>query len=475
MNSSKKRNNSNKTISWTKKLKTIFTNQLVVSSLIISLVLVLLFHLGTIIHLPGVKLSSTDGQDTSSQRSLVDMLNLLSGGGLTKVSIFAVGVSPYITAQIIVQLLSSDLIPPLSKMAKTGERGRKKLEIITRFLTLPFAIAQSYAAIALVLNSNLVSINGVSDIANLNPGTLVGFIFIMTGGTYIAIFIADLITKRGVGNGVTILILSGILSSFIANFQSAYQAIAASIVSGNVIVSQVLSFTLYVLFFILILVAIVFLNGSVRKIPIQQTGQGLTSNIDELAYLPIKVNAAGVIPVIFASSIITIPGTIVQFISDYNPAAQWIKDNFVITQPFGLVCYAVLIFLFTFFYSYIQINPEQLAENFSKSGKFIPGIKNGEDTEKHITKVLTRMNFIGAPYLTLVAILPYIISMTTGIPSGIALGGTGLIIIVTGCMDIWTSINSLVTNTGYNVVSKQIKSRHVEADTVSSKEVTQLW
>jgi preprotein translocase subunit SecY len=251
------------------------------------------------------------------------MMNLLAGGGLQHMSLLAVGVGPYITAQIIVQLLSSDLIKPMAKMAKGGERGRKKLEIITRILTLPFCIAQGYAVLALLLRNNSssgITVFGCTSLGELSAGQIFSLLLIFVAGTYIAIFIGDMITKRGVGNGVTLLILAGIVSSIISNFQYAYETIAGKISTSQdtYVISVILSFGLYVLFFIAILIAVIFINGSTRKIPIQQTGQGLTTEIDNLPFLPIKLNSAGVIPVIFASSIITIPGTIAQFLPEDN-------------------------------------------------------------------------------------------------------------------------------------------------------------
>jgi preprotein translocase subunit SecY len=304
-------------------LKGIFTNKIVLVSLSITFFLIIFFHFASTITLPGIEVP-TNYKEAST--SFVGMLNLLAGGGLTRMSLFAVGVGPYITAQIISQLLSSDLIKPLSKLAKAGERGRKKIEILTRIITLPFAVAQSYAVIALILNNNsnasadqMIKIFGHDSLSDMSAIETFSLIGIFSAGTYISIFIGDMITKRGVGNGVTLLILVGIVSSLFSDIQVSFLTIANKIggFDNSVnILSIVLSCFLYILFFIIVLFIIIFVNDSVRKIPIQQTGQGLITDIDSLPYLPIKVNAAGVIPVIFASSIMTIPGTIAQFLSN---------------------------------------------------------------------------------------------------------------------------------------------------------------
>jgi preprotein translocase subunit SecY len=298
-------------------LKEIFTNKTVISALMITLFLLLAFRIGSTLTIPGIKLPANAFNPNDS---FAGMLDLLAGGGLSRMSIFAVGVGPYITAQIIVQLLSSDLIPPMARMAKGGERGRRKLEIITRFITLPFCIAQGYAVMALLLNNQQsgsgISIFGHSSIGELSPGQIMTLLMIMVAGTYISIFLGDIITKRGVGNGITLLILAGIVSSVIPNFREAFRTIAGKMDSqnSNYTINLVMATGLYALFFVLILIATIFVNGSTRKIPIQQTGQGLTTDINNLPFLPIKLNAAGVIPVIFASSVMTIPGTIAQFL-----------------------------------------------------------------------------------------------------------------------------------------------------------------
>jgi preprotein translocase subunit SecY len=302
-------------------LRETFTNKTVLSSLAITLFLLIAFRIGSALTIPGIKLPAGNSVDGNS---FTGMLDLLAGGGLGRMSIFAVGVGPYITSQIIVQLLSSDLIPPLSKMAKAGERGRRKLEIITRFITLPFCIAQGYAVIALLLNNGAqITIFGHESLTDLSAVEIIYLLATMVAGTYIAIFLGDIITKRGVGNGITLLILAGIVSSIIPNFSEAYKTIEGKLDAGstNYLINLILSTGLYTLFFIIILVATVFINNSTRKIPIQQTGQGLTSDINNLPFLPIKLNAAGVIPVIFASSIMTIPGTIAQFLP--NGPAKW--------------------------------------------------------------------------------------------------------------------------------------------------------
>lgn len=460
--------------------KSIFTNKTVLVSLLITFFFVLFYHIGTMLTLPLVKLP----ESYSSPGSFVDMLNLLSAGGLEHMSIFAIGLGPYITSQIIIQLLSSDLIKPLSKMAKAGERGKKKLEIITRLLTLPFCFVQAYATIALMLSTrsgqgtgiSIITFGGqtVTQISDVPALEMFCLMLLLTAGTYVAIFIGDMITKRGVGNGVTTLILVGIVSQLFSSFRNMFYSISDKL-SGTNQVTIVLSCILYTILFIGLLFVVVFINGATRKIPIQQTGQGLIDDKKELPYLPIKLNAAGVIPVIFASSVITIPGTIAQFIP--NGAAKWfIEDWLTLDSWVGVAIYFVLIILFSFFYSYIQINPQQIAENFQKAGKFVPGVRIGDDTEKHISKVLFRINWIGAPFLAIIASIPYIIAIATGIPSGMSLSGTGIIIMVTASLELWAAIKSASTTSGYVATRRNIEQSTFKKDeSDKDKKVTQLW
>ncbi len=454
--------------------KSIFTNKKVLTAIFVTIAILVLFRIGSILPMPYIHLNGESSQSGSG--TFFDMMNLLGGGGLTRVSIFAIGISPYITAQIIMQLLSTDLIPPLARMAKGGERGRKKIEIITRIVTLPIAAIQAYAILTMVSSSGSEESQqfvNFSESMTFEQGSSTFYFFfiaLMLSGTYISIFLGDLITKRGVGNGMTLIILAGILSSFFNSFASAFDAFK-SISETNKEVVQVIAFLVYVAFYILLLLAVIFINGSVRKIPIQQIGQTLSKNPDELSYLPIKINAVGVIPVIFASSIMTIPSTIAQFLDQSSSSAMVINQYFSLNSYTGIVLYFVLIILFTFFYSYVQLNPQKISDDFKKSGRFIPGIKVGNDTERHISKIIFRINWIGAPFLGIIATLPYLISSIWPIiPSNAALGGTGIVIIVSATIEVWQSIKSTATTTNY-----QYKRKEIEQGLFDSNSESKLW
>ncbi|MGL4947936.1 MAG: preprotein translocase subunit SecY [Mycoplasma sp.] len=439
-------------------IKNIFKSKSVLVSTFVLLGIVIFYNFMSKITMPFLELPA---QGATEGSSLLEMLNLLGGGGLTNMSLFAIGISPYITTQIIVQLLSSDVIPPLAKLSKSGEKGRKKIEMISRIFTLPFAILQAYGIISLFAQQGVMFLEpGTTEAVSTIPDFYVFFyVMIMTAGTYVAIFLSDLITKKGIGNGVTTIILVGIVSSIIPNFTMVFNNIQNS-VTGELY--QIISFIVYILFYCAILWIITFVNSSTRKLPIQQTGQSLMKLGDDLPYLPFKLNTGGVIPVIFASSIMTLPLTIGEIVRGSGGDAGFadtMNSIFSFTTPIGLSIYVILIILFTFFYSYVQLNPQRISQDFMKSGRFILGVKIGVTTEKYITRTLYRINWIGGPFLALVAAMPYLCSMLTNniIPSSSSLGGTGIIIMVTGSLDLWQALSSASIASSYTIKRRRIE------------------
>lgn len=245
-----------------------FKNRKVIISVITTLGILILFRIGSVVPMPFIKITSTG----LNNNSFLQIMNLLGGGGLTQFSIFAIGISPYITAQIIVQLLSSELIPPLSRLTKSGEKGRKKIEVITRLLTLPFAIVQAYAIMSMLLNqTSIISISTNMPLVKGSVGFYAFYIVLMISGTYISILLGDLISKRGVGNGMTLIIITGIVASLFSSFRTVFNSLQ-SINSQNSSLVSIVAFIVYMFFYMLVLVGVIFIDGSVRKIPIQQAG-----------------------------------------------------------------------------------------------------------------------------------------------------------------------------------------------------------
>ncbi len=457
-----------------RQIKNVFTSRKVLISIGVTLFFIIFYNFMSKIPMPFLELP--EDSYSVNQSSLYNMMNLLGGGGLTNMSMFAIGISPYITTQIIIQLLSSEIIPPLTKLTKSGERGRKKIEVISRVSTLPFAILQAYSIYALFGSQGIKIVDSPLD----ESTTGFFYVMLMVAGTYISIFFSDLITKKGVGNGVTTIILCGVVSTLIPNFIYVKTNIDIY-VNGSLY--QIMSFIVYVLFYISILWIVTFVNNSTRKLPIQQTGQSLMKLGDELPYLPLKLNTGGVIPVIFASSIMTLPLTISEIVRSSggeNAFTDFTNAVFSFSSIGGIIVYVILIILFTFFYSYVQLNPNRISTDFMKSGRFIIGVKIGKETEKYISQVLYRINWIGGPFLAIIAALPYIVSFATKqdgvpiIPANAALGGTGIIILVSGTLDLWQSIVSASTTTSY----KTLRGRIVNNSSANAKQIDNnvvLW
>lgn len=423
--------------------KAIFTNWKIAKRLLITLAFVLLFRWGIMITIPGAEITGTEF-DTGS---FIGIMNTLGGGGLTRFSIFALGVSPYITASIIIQLLSSDVIPYLSRLNKQGEKGRIKSEKITRILSIFISILQSFAIILALESTGYLSLGVYNNFSGMMILTM-----IMVSGSMISLWIADQITISGVGNGTSIIIVVGIVARIPAIISSQFAFFIGTSTTSEQILIGIVNFIFYLLFTFGLIWLIAFFETSERRLPIQQTGQGLNLINDKQTYLPIKINPAGVIPIIFASAIMSLPGTIAQFFNG-TKGANWVINNFSLTSPFGITFYSIMMFVFSMFYAHININSIDMSENFQKSSTFIIGVKPGRETEKYISKTVTRLSIIGGIELTILAILPYLLTFI-GIPKQAAVGGTSMIILVSVAIDTWEQINARVTASETTVKQK---------------------
>lgn len=406
-------------------------NKDLIKRIVFTLIVLVIIRAGTLLTVPGIDLSSNFKTGVDNQE-FFQLLATLGGGTIGQFSILALGVSPYITASIIVQLLSTDVIPVLTRWNKSGERGRRKLDKLTKVLTVPFAIMQSIATIFTLSSSGLISPKWGTSAAGSGPAWFYYILVptVMLGGTFLMLWIADQITIRGIGNGVSIIIFTGIVSSMPNNFISTFKFWIKNGEDSTILFDGVLKFLIYIVAFVFVIFIVVLMNEAERKVPIQQTGSGLVDARDHTPYLPLKLNNAGVIPVIFASAIISTPMTIAQIVGDDSPFSQFTKNYLSFSTWWGIGIYGVLTVMFTFLYAQVQINPEKIAEDFKKSGTFIPGIKPGKDTEKFLQGTINRLSVMGSIFLAGIAVLPYIISKVTNLPSSLAIGGTGLIIII---------------------------------------------
>ena len=446
-----------------KKIGQILKNKEIMNRIMFTILILFVFRIGAQITVPGVTLGD-DLQNYLDSSYALSLMNLLGGGTLQSFSIFALGVSPYITAQIIVELLSTDVLPALTELKRQGQGGRKKIELATRYLTLMLGAVQAYGIIQTMKSSEAITFVTASQ----EWLTYIYIIVIMMAGSMIVMWLGDQISVKGIGNGISMIIFAGIVCSLPSQIGNAFSLwVGNSALQGqgdSARIAGIFKFLLYILAYVLIISFVTFIELSKRKIPVQHSGKGggQTQSMSRASFLPIKVNSAGVIPVIFASSILMAPSVIVAFVDAEHSSDTWLGIFQTSTlyempggwkMPWGLIIYLVLTIAFTFFYANVQINPQQLAENFQKNGSYIPGIHTGNETERYVRKVLNRVTFIGAMALALIAALPVVLTLTVfkDNPS-LALGGTGLIIVVGVALEVNNQIDGLLAGKSFDEV-----------------------
>lgn len=415
-----------------------FKNKEIRHKIWFTLAMLLIYRVGSAIPVPGVDANTL--ADQISDNSVLSMMNLLGGGALEKLSVFAMGVTPYITASIIIQLLSMDVIPALTEMTKSGQTGRMKMEKITRYLGVVLSFVQAYSLVY-----GFDKQYGVLENANLS-----GYLYtatVMTAGTMFLIWLGDRISMKGIGNGLSIIIFAGIVSNIPSEFSQVWAVLAGGTTDSELF-NGILQFSLYILLYLIIIVFVVIMETAVRKIPIQYTNSSTYSRGNDVTFLPLKINSASVIPVIFAQSIMTAPQIVISFFNQdlYQKLSSWLS----LSSYTGLALYAVLTILFTFFYTELQVDPDQVADNLSKNGAYIPGIRPGNETKQYLHKVLNRITVLGAIALVIVAILPYALPMFTSLPSTISVGGTGIIIVVGVAMETIAQLKGQLTTKAYH-------------------------
>lgn len=414
----------------------ILKNKEMRKKILFTLAMLFIFRMGAKITVPGI--------DTTlliagvSDNSLLGMMNLLGGGSFEQFSVFAMGVGPYITGSIIIQLLSMDVIPALTELSKQGQNGRKQLDKYTRYLGVALCFFQSATmTYAFDRNYHLLVDNSLS--------SYIFVAIVLTGGTMFLLWLGDQISAKGIGNGVSMIIFTGIVANLPNQFKNAYYALVmANPESG------LLHFGIYCLIFLVIVVLVVLMNSSTRRIPIQYTSSAaIKVKTNEMTYLPLKINSASVMPVIFASSVMVAPVTLTSFFSSSLSTSLGKFLNF--TSWHGLLLYVVLIILFAFFYTEMQVDPEKITENLGKGNTYIPGIRPGEDTKEYVSTVLNRITVVGALSLAAIAVLPYAVPLLVTPLSNtqVGLGGTGIIIVVGVALETVKSLASQVTQKTY--------------------------
>lgn len=411
------------------------------NKILFTLGVLIIYRLGAYITVPGINAKALQSVASSG---LVGILNTFSGGGLSNYSIFAMGVSPYITAQIVIQLLQMDIVPRFVEWSKQGEVGRRKLNQVTRYLTIILAFVQS-VGITAGFNA-LSSLNLVKD-PSIQTYATIGLI--LTGGTMLATWMGDMITDRGLGNGVSILIFAGIIARTPTSIYQIYQEQFVDTAKSQ----WLNSFIFVAVLIVAVLVIVIFVTWvqqASRRVPIQYTRRA--SGAPDSSYLPLKVNVAGVIPVIFASSFIATPQTILMAFASNHSSDTWyqvLSDVFNMQTTDGAILYTFLIVVFTFFYAFVQVNPEKLAENLQKQGSYIPGVWPGHETQSYVSQLLIRLSVVGSLFLGLVSLIPLLAQDFWNLDESIGLGGTSLLIVVGVAIEIISQIDGLMMKREY--------------------------
>ncbi len=391
------------------------------NKIIFTLLMLIVFRLGTFIPVP---FTDKVAIDFMNEQNVFGFLNTFGGGALQNFSIFAMGIMPYITASIIMQLLQMDVVPKFAEWKKQGEMGRKKIAQVTRYGTIVLAFVQ---AIAMSVGFNAMA--GGMLIADPNVMKFLTIAIVLTGGTAFLMWMGEQITAHGVGNGISIIIFAGIVAAVPNGVGQLYSQYFSN--PGNDLFINIVIVALIALVAVAVTVGVIFVNQALRKIPVQYAKKLVNRSPvgGQSTHLPIKVNAAGVIPVIFAIAFMMAPTTIAGFFEG-NQVADFITRTFDYTSPVGMVIYVAMIIAFTYFYTFVQVNPEQMSENLQKQGGYIPGIRPGHNTEEYLTRVINRLTFVGALFLAVVSVFPMILGSLANLPSAVQIGGTSLLIVV---------------------------------------------
>jgi preprotein translocase subunit SecY len=408
--------------------------------LLFVLFMIVLFRIGSQIPAPGVNVENVHTCIQGATGGVYNLINVFSGGALLQLTIFALGIMPYITASIILQLLVV-VIPRLEALKKEGQAGQTKITQYTRYLTLGLAVLQATGIVALARSGRLLSGCNEKLLYSDNTQTFLTMVITMTAGTAVIMWFGELITDRGIGNGMSILIFTQVVARFPASLWSVAKS------------NGWWTFAVVIAIGLVIIAAVIFIEQAQRRIPVQYARRMVGRKMfgGSSTYIPLKVNQAGVIPVIFASSLLYLPAMASQFNQSGNAGwSVWIQKYFVRgDHPLYMITFFALIVFFTYFYVSITFNPEEVADNMKKYGGFIPGIRAGKPTEDYLSYVLSRITLPGALYLGFIALIPLVAFVLIGADQNFPFGGTSILIMVGVALDTVKQIESQLQQRNY--------------------------
>lgn len=395
--------------------------------ILFTLMALFIFKLGTTIIVPVIPKEAL----RMGNLGFLELMNVMGGGALERFSIFSLGVAPYISASIVVQILQMDIIPYFSELSKQGHTGRTKLNIITRVLGIALAFLQGYVfAITYIKEGSLILHMEIA--------------VILTAGTAFLLWLGDQITAKGVGNGVSLLIMAGIIMSLPNMFYQAW----GEIVGSTIKVLPAIKYGVFVILYFIIVIGVVFEQLAERRVPVQYANKSAGSMTGVGSYMPFKLNAAGVMPVILASVLMSIPGIIANLMK--KPGfTNFVSEYLTYTKPVGFIIYILVIIMFTYVYVYLQVKPDKMAEDLQKNGGYIPGVRPGKETVKYISDVLYKLTFVGALSLAVLAALPILFATYSKLSPNITIGGTGLLIVVGVALETYKQVESHLITRSY--------------------------
>ncbi len=405
------------------------TNKDLKNRVLFTLGALFIFSLGNAITVPGMRAITDD-------LGFLELLNAMSGGGLKQFSIFALGVMPYITASIVLQVLQMDImgISYFQDLKELGEEGRRKINKINRYLGIFFALVEGYIYSLMFMGKTGSAIEYVE------------ISIILTAGTAFLLWLGDQITNKGLGNGISLIIMAGIINTVPNMMVEAFKNL---VLNGNNTLIGVVSFIVFILLYVGIVIGVIFVTDAERRIPIQYSNRSAGAYKANQSFLPLRINSAGVMPVIFASAVLAIPTTLTYFIKNegFN---LFINKYLTTTTPIGFVVYILLIIAFTYGYTYVAaVNPEDISKNLNKQNGYIPNVRPGSETTKYISKVLSRITFMGAIFIAIIAALPIVFSWVSKMPSTVTLGGTSILIVVGVLLETYKQLESSVASRAY--------------------------
>lgn len=452
-----------------------FKDKILFKKILFTLLMMVIFVVVGTLTLPGVKVNDNNNL-SSSGNEFFNIFNTIGGGGLRQFSLVSLGLSPFITASLIMTFAQTKLVPPIQRLSQSGPHGRIKINFITHGLTFVFALIQAIVIIQTLTRQNGIEKDSYISIQESfnNPFYIwIVLPFVLVAGTFFSLFISEQITHKGVGNGTSMLILAGVLIQLPSTFTSAFSFWINSSKQGEMLFKGIVFFILFIITFVVMLFVVSFFYQAERRVPIQYIGVGRAKNVKDLSYLPLKLNPAGVMPIIFASMLISFPMMIVNLVNDISPngGTLWMMENFTLVKPIGLTIFASSIFLITIFLGLQQSRIDKIVEDFSKNSTFIPGIRPGEQTEDYLMSIVLRLSLFSAFYLTILGTMQYIAIMF-GAQQFLIFNGTTLIIIVSVSLETIQQIQARYkTNHIFkrNIVAKQLNksSNNLESRKVS--------